>query len=334
MNVGIVGATGLVGTLVREIFSERDFPIESLRLFASSRSAGLTRDWNGVSITIEDASNADFSGLGIVVMSAGGDASRQLAPIIAKAGAKVIDNSSAWRMDDDVPLVVSEVNPHALNRMPKGIVANPNCTTMVAMPVLAPLHREFGLEKMIVSTYQSVSGSGGKGVNELGEQIQKVGDRLHDLTHSGGSVPQGNIYARPIAFNVIPLAGNLVDSETDEEIKFRNESRKILEAPEISVSCTCVRVPVVTGHSLSITASFARPIKAAEAQEILSHTEGVELSEVPTPLDVTGGNVSLVGRLREHPDDPQTLSMFICGDNLRKGAALNAVQLAELLANA
>ncbi|MGD6752231.1 aspartate-semialdehyde dehydrogenase [Streptomyces sp. BH105] len=333
MKVGIVGATGQVGTVMRKILVERDFPIDELRLFASARSAGSVLD----GVTVEDASTADYSGLDIVLFSAGGATSKALAEKVAAQGPVVIDNSSAWRKDPEVPLVVSEVNPHAIANRPKGIIANPNCTTMAAMPVLRPLHDEAGLEALTVATYQAVSGSGLAGVAELHGQAQKVIAEADKLTHDGEAVdfPEPNVYKRPIAFNVLPMAGAIVDdglNETDEEQKLRNESRKILEIPELKVSGTCVRVPVFSGHSLQVNARFARPLSPERATEILGSAPGVELSEIPTPLQAAGKDASYVGRIRNDETLENGLALFISNDNLRKGAALNAVQIAELVA--
>lgn len=337
MRVGIVGATGQVGGVMRGILAERKFPVGELRLFASARSAGSTLEWEGREITIEDASAADYSGLDIVLFSAGGATSRALAEKVASQGAVVIDNSSAWRGDPEVPLVVSEVNPHAIKNRPKGIIANPNCTTMAAMPVLRPLHDEAGLTALIATTYQAVSGSGLAGVAELKGQAGAVSEAADQLTFDGGAVdfPEPRVYKRPIAYNVIPLAGNLVDDgsfETDEEQKLRNESRKILEIPELKVSGTCVRVPVFSGHSLQVNARFARPVSVARAYELLAQAPGVELSEIPTPLQAAGQDASYVGRIRVDETVENGLALFLSNDNLRKGAALNAVQIAELVA--
>ncbi|MEW2045932.1 aspartate-semialdehyde dehydrogenase [Streptomyces sp. NBC_00377] len=333
MRVGIVGATGQVGTVMRRILKERDFPVTELRLFASARSAGTVLD----GVTVEDAATADYTGLDIVLFSAGGATSRALAEKVAAQGPVVIDNSSAWRKDPEVPLVVSEVNPHAIVDRPKGIIANPNCTTMAAMPVLKPLHAEAGLEALVVATYQAVSGSGLSGVAELHGQAQKVVTDADRLTHDGEAVefPEPQVYKRPIAFNVIPLAGSVVEdglNETDEEQKLRNESRKILEIPQLKVSGTCVRVPVFSGHSLQVNARFARPISAARATELLGGAPGVALSDIPTPLQAAGKDPSFVGRIREDETVEHGLALFISNDNLRKGAALNAVQIAELVA--
>ncbi len=333
VRIGIVGATGQVGTVMRRILTERDFPVTELRLFASARSAGTILD----GVTVEDASQADYSGLDIVLFSAGGATSKALAEKVASQGAVVIDNSSAWRRDPDVPLVVAEVNPHAIANRPKGIIANPNCTTMAAMPVLKPLHEEARLQALVVATYQAVSGSGLAGVAELHGQTQKVVADADKLTHDGAAVdfPEPSVYKRPIAFNVLPFAGNLVDdglNETDEEQKLRNESRKILEIPELKVSGTCVRVPVFSGHSLQVNARFANPISVERATELLAGAPGVALSDIPTPLQAAGQDPSYVGRIRSDETVDNGLALFISNDNLRKGAALNAVQLAELVA--
>ncbi len=340
LSVAVVGATGQVGTVMREILAERAFPIRELRLFATARSAGTAVEYGGQTVIIEDVATADPAGIDIALFSAGATGSRAHAPRFAEAGAVVIDNSSAWRMDPEVPLVVSEVNPHAALNPPKGIIANPNCTTMAAMPVLKPLHEAAGLERLIVSTYQAVSGSGLAGAEELLGQVEGVLAQGHtlDLVHDGSSVdfPQPEKYIAPIAFDVIPFAGNLVDdgdTETDEEKKLRNESRKILELPGLRVAGTCVRVPVFTGHSLSIHAEFAEDITPDRAREILASAPGVVLEEVPTPLQAAGNDPSYVGRIRADQSAPagKGLVLFVSNDNLRKGAALNAVQIAELV---
>jgi aspartate-semialdehyde dehydrogenase len=341
LRVGIVGATGQVGAVVRSILAERDFPLSELRFFASARSAGTTLPWGGGEIAVEDAATADPTGLDIAIFSAGGATSKAQAPRFAAAGVTVIDNSSAWRRDPDVPLIVSEVNPHALEEMRKGIIANPNCTTMAAMPVLRPLHAEASLVRLVVSTYQAVSGAGLAGVEELDGQVKAVVDKAAELTHDGAAVtfPEPVKFVRPIAYNVLPLAGSIVDDgsfETDEEQKLRHESRKILDIPELRVSGTCVRVPVFSGHSLSINAEFARPLSPQRATELLSAAPGVQLSDVPTPLQAAGTDPSYVGRIRqdEGVDGGRGLALFVSNDNLRKGAALNAVQIAELVAAA
>ena len=321
---------------MRRLLVERAFPVDEMRYFASSRSAGSTLDWKGRQIVVEDAATADFSGIDIALFSAGKTTALALAPTVAAAGAIVIDNSSAWRMDPEVPLVVPEVNAHALAHIPKGIVANPNCTTMAAMAALKPLDREAGLRKIVVSTYQAVSGAGLAGVAELDEQIQKVAATATELTFDGRAVefPPSHKFVTAIAFNVIPFAGALVDDgseETDEEQKLRNESRKILELPQLLVSGTCVRVPVFTGHSLSINAAFDRPISPDRAREILSTAAGVVLDDVPTPIKAAGTDPSIVGRIRRDSTEEHGLALFVSSDNLRKGAALNAIQIAEEL---
>ena len=323
---------------MRALLEERNFPVEEIRYFASARSAGTTLPWRGREVTVEDAATADPSGLDVALFSAGATSSRELAPRYAAAGAVVIDNSSAWRMDPDVPLVVSEVNGHEALRPPKGIVANPNCTTMAAMPVLKVLHDEAGLRKLIVSTYQAVSGGGLAGVDELDKQAREVTDVARDLTYDGEAVsfPAPTKFAKTIAYNVLPYAGKYVEDgsfETDEEQKLRNESRKILAIPDLLVSGTCVRVPVYTGHSLSINAEFARAISPARATELLAEAPGVVVLDVPTPLEAAGKDPSFVGRIRQDAtvEGGRGLVLFVSNDNLRKGAALNAVQIAELL---
>jgi aspartate-semialdehyde dehydrogenase len=322
---------------MRSILAERRFPAESVRFFASARSAGRTLRWDGDDVVVEDVVGADFTGMDVALFSCGAKTSLDLAPRVAGAGAIVIDNSSAWRMDPEVPLVVPEVNREALDSIPKGIVANPNCTTMVAMPVLKPLDKLAGLRRIVASTYQAVSGAGLAGTSELDEQVRKVADGAAALAHDGNAVdlPAPVKFPAPIAFNVIPLAGQSVDDgsgETSEEQKFRDESRKILGLPGLLVSCTCVRVPVFTGHSLALNLEFERPLSPEEALAALGGAAGVELCDIPTPLGATGGDVSLVGRVRRDTTVPHGLSLFVVGDNLRKGAALNAVQIAEVLA--
>ncbi len=344
INVAVVGATGQVGKVMRRLLDERNFPIASIRFFSSARSAGSQLEFRGEQITVEDTETADPSGIDIALFSAGGAASKAYARKFADAGAIVIDNSSAWRMDPEVPLVVSEVNPGAMDEViaaGHGIIANPNCTTMAAMPVLKALHDEAGLERLVVTTFQAVSGSGLAGAQELSGQVRAAvenGD-IEALVHDGASIdfPDPKIYAKTIAFDVLPLAGTIVDDgegETDEEKKLRNESRKILEVPELLVSGTCVRVPVFTGHSLSINAEFSRPLSPERAAEVLSAAPGVQLSDVPTPLEAAGQDPSYVGRIRADQSAPEGrgLALFISNDNLRKGAALNAVQLAEAVA--
>jgi aspartate-semialdehyde dehydrogenase len=336
MRVGIVGATGQVGGVMRSVLAERRFPVTSVRMFASARSAGRRLPWGDGEVEVEDAATADWRGLDLALVSAGATASRSLAPRIAEAGALVVDNSSAWRMDPDVPLVVAEVNPEALDRVPKGIVANPNCTTMVAMPVLKPLDREAGLVRLVAGTYQAVSGAGLAGVDELAEQVAKVGDGAAGLTYGieGVDLPEPSVFAAPMAFNVLPVAGAPLDDgsgETVEERKFRDETRKILGLPDLPVAATCVRVPVFTGHSLALHAEFAEPISPERALALLAAAPGVSVVDAPTPHAAAGTDPVLVGRVRTDRSVPggRGLALFVSGDNLRKGAALNAVQIAE-----
>ena len=338
MRVGVFGATGQVGTVMRRLLEEREFPVEQIRFFASARSAGTTLPWKGTEVVVEDSATADFAGLDLALFSNGKKASLELAPRVAAAGAVVVDNSSAWRMDPEVPLVVSEVNADDLDHLPKGIVANPNCTTMAAMPVLKPLHDHATLTRLVVATYQAVSGSGGAGVDELDRQVRAGAEGGAALVHDGAALDLGapQVYVQPIAFNVLPLAGSLVDDgsgETDEEQKLRNESRKILHIPDLPVAGTCVRVPVYTGHSLVVHAEFAEPVTPQEATKLLADAPGVALDDVPTPLKAAGADPAFVGRIRQDrsvPDD-RGLVLFVSNDNLRKGAALNAVQVAEEL---
>lgn len=341
MRIAIVGATGMVGEAMRAILEERNFPADGVRFMASSRSAGRTLTWRGREVVVEDAETADYRGVDIAIFSAGGATSKALAPRVAAAGAIVVDNSSAWRMDPQVPLVVSEVNPHALANIPKRIVANPNCTTMAIMPVLKPLHVEAGLIRLVAATYQAVSGGGVAGVSDLETQVRATAAESAKLAQHGANLamPAPQKFSKPIAFNVLPYAGayavDAIEGDegwTDEELKLRNESRKILEIPGLKVAGTCVRVPVYTGHSLSVHAEFERPIGVARAKELLTAAPGVELLDVPTPLEAAGRDACYVGRIRRDPTVDHGLVLFVSNDNLRKGAALNAVQIAELLA--
>jgi len=336
LHLGVVGATGQVGVAMRQILAERDFPLASIRFFASARSAGSTLPWGDGEITVEDASTADPTGLDVALFSAGATTSRAQAPRFAAAGVTVIDNSSAFRKDPSIPLVCSEVNPGDIALAgEQRIIANPNCTTMAAMPVLKPLHDEAGLTRIVASTYQAVSGSGVAGVRELHGQALAVVAEADQLAYDGSALafPDPAVYVAPIAFNVLPMAGSVVDDgsfETDEEQKLRNESRKILGIPDLRVSGTCVRVPVFTGHSLSLNVEFSREISVERARELLAGAPGVELVDVPTPLQAAGKDPSYVGRVRQ--DGPNGLALFVSNDNLRKGAALNTVQIAELIA--
>ena len=338
-TLAVVGATGQVGRVMRTLLEERNVDVDDVRFFASARSAGKALPFRGKDVVVEDVATADLSGIDVAVFSAGGGTSLEYAPKFAAAGAVVVDNSSAWRKDPDVPLVVSEVNPHAIKDRPKGIIANPNCTTMAAMPVLKPLHDRYGLTRLVVSSYQAVSGSGLAGVKELEGQARSALEQdVAKLAVDGSAVdlPEPSVYVAPIAFDVVALAGKIVDDgseETDEEQKLRNESRKILEAPDLAVSGTCVRVPVFSGHGLAVNAEFAKPVTPDEARAILADAPGVELDDVPTPLRAAGTDPCYVGRIRtdQSVPDGRGLAMFIVGDNLRKGAALNAIQLAEIV---
>ncbi len=340
MRVGVFGATGQVGQVMRALLEERDFPVDEMRYFSSARSAGTTLPWKGREIVVEDTATADFAGIDIAIMSAGASMSKEYAPRVAAAGATVVDNSSAWRKDPDVPLVVSEVNPEDAVNPPKGIIANPNCTTMAAMPVLKPLHDAATLTRLTVATYQATSGSGLAGVRALESQTRDALD--HDATKlalDGTAVPAPadvSPYVLPIAFNVVAIAGRIVEDgsgETDEEQKLRHESRKILHLPDLAVSGTCVRVPVFSGHSLAIHAEFADPISPEQATALLADAPGVRLVDVPNPREAAGRDEVFVGRIRSDQAVPggRGLVLFVTGDNLRKGAALNAVQVAELL---
>jgi aspartate-semialdehyde dehydrogenase len=342
VNIGVVGATGQVGVAMRQILLERNFPADNIRFFASARSAGKVIQFGDREVVVEDAATADPTGLDIALFSAGGATSKALAPKFAEAGVIVVDNSSAFRKDPEIPLVVSEVNPEAMASViaaRQGIIANPNCTTMAAMPILKPLHDEAGLVRLIVSSYQAVSGSGVAGVQELANGVAAAGDKATELAYDGEAIDFGEpgVYKKNIAYNVIPFAGGLVDdglNETDEEQKLRNESRKILGIPDLRVSGLCVRVPVFTGHSLAVNAEFASALTPARAAELLASAPGVELVDIPNPLDAAGKDPSYVGRLRQDPgvDGDRGLALFISNDNLRKGAALNTVQIAEIIA--
>ncbi|AKE40392.1 Aspartate-semialdehyde dehydrogenase [Corynebacterium kutscheri] len=339
-TVAVVGATGQVGRVMRDLLEARKFPVSQIRFFASARSAGTTLSFNGENIEVEDLAlqtEDSLRGIDIALFSAGGSTSTEYAPLFAAAGAVVIDNSSAWRKDDEVPLIVSEVNPDDRHDLPKGIIANPNCTTMAIMPVIKALHEAAGVVKLHVSSYQAVSGSGLAGVETLLKQAAEIGDQAAELVHDGAMMNPTELgpYIAPIAYNVLPLAGNLVEDgslETDEEQKLRNESRKILGLPELKVAGTCVRVPVFTGHTMVVHAEFNQPISVAQAQSVLEQAPGVQLVEVPTPLAAAGKDDSLVGRIRQDQtiDDNRGLVFVVSGDNLRKGAALNAIQIAEL----
>lgn len=339
LTVALVGATGQVGRVMRTLLEERAFPAANIRLFATSRSAGTQLTFRGQQVTVEDVEGANLAGIDIAVFSAGGAASRKYAPRFAEAGAVVVDNSSAWRRDEQVPLVVSEVNPEDIQNRPKGIIANPNCTTMAAMPTVKVLHDLFGLETLVASSYQAVSGSGRAGVTELSSQLRASIDECEALALDGAAIqfPEPKTYVRPIAFNAVPVAGSFVDDgsgETDEEQKLRNESRRILHLPSLAASCTCVRIPVMSAHLLSLNARFAYPVDLAQAEAALKQACGVQLVEVPNPLEAAGRDGTFTGRLRidQSVPDGKGLAFICCADNLRKGAALNAIQIAEIVA--
>ncbi|MFQ5522325.1 MAG: aspartate-semialdehyde dehydrogenase [Acidimicrobiia bacterium] len=332
-SVAVVGATGVVGRAMIDLLEERNFPVTSLRLMASERSAGRLVATKWGEVEVEDLASADPKGIDIALFSAGGDRSRAHAPRFVDAGAVVVDNSSAFRGDPNVPLVVVGVNDEAVTAH-RGLVANPNCTTMTLMMAAAPLHREAGLTSMVATSYQSVSGSGQQGIDELLRQNSALGDNVRALASGGWEDPGSEVYARPIAFNVLPFAGSEVEGGyTDEEMKLVNESRKILYLPDLAVEPTCVRVPVLVGHGIAATLFFDKPVSASEAVSILAEASGVEVwqDRVPTPLDSAGRDEVLVGRIRETVGVPGGVSLWAVGDNLRKGAALNAVQIAELL---
>ena len=339
VSVGVVGATGLVGTEMFRILEERAFPVSELRAYASPRSEGRKLPFAGTDVVCEVLRDGCFDGLDIVVIDVDDPLALEWAPRAAAAGARVVDNSAAFRTDDDVPLVVAEVNPDDLRDMPRGIVSCPNCTTMIPITALAPLHRAAGIERLVASTYQSVSGAGQPGLHELEEQWTKGAGQMERLRRAGaleGVIEPGEMWDRPIAGNVIPLAGSVKEGGyTSEEWKFVRESRKILHAPDMRVTATCVRVPVYVGHTVAVNAQFSRLMPREEAIELLSAAPGVQLVDNgdghPTPLEAAGIDPVLVGRVREDPSQARTLDLWITGDNLRKGAALNAVQLAELL---
>ncbi|MCO6558639.1 MAG: aspartate-semialdehyde dehydrogenase [Bifidobacterium sp.] len=340
VNVAVLGATGQVGMVMRRVLDERDFPIDNLRFLASSHSAGTVLKWRDRNIVVEDVAKADLSGIDIAIFSAGGGTSKIWAPKFAEAGAYVIDNSSQWRMHDDVPLVVAEANPDDLDDIPRRIVANPNCTTMACIPVLKALDTHFGLKRLIVSSYQAVSGAGRAGVEQLMNEAKAAVDQGADkLVFDGSAIdfPKPTKVVRTIAFNAVPFIGAIVDDgseETDEEQKLRNESRKILHLPNLAASCTCVRVGVFTAHGMSVNAEFERDVTPDMAREVLKDAPGVELNDIPTPQLAAGKDPSFVGRIRQDQavDGKKGLAFFIANDNLRKGAALNAVELAEIVA--
>jgi aspartate-semialdehyde dehydrogenase len=328
-HVAIVGATGAVGEEMRLCLEQRNFPISKLTVLASARSAGKKILFRGEEVTVQELTHDSFAGVDIALFSAGGGISKEFGPSAAAAGAIVIDNSSAFRMDDDVPLVVPEINPEAVKDARRGIIANPNCTTIISLMALAPLHEKFGLKSIIASSYQAVSGSGAQGIIELEEQVKAI-------THGLPFEPR--VYPRQIAFNVIPQVDVFTDSGyTKEELKMLNEGRKILGHPELKVSCTCVRVPVYRSHSVSITAQFERPVDVEAARAAFVGKPGIQVKDdpankvFPVPLDTTGKDDCLVGRIRKNLVLENALDLWVVGDQVRKGAALNAVQIAEIL---
>jgi aspartate-semialdehyde dehydrogenase len=331
-RVAVVGATGAVGRIMLEVLAARGFAASEIVPFASERSAGRVLDGGGVVVALREDT---ITGFDLALFSAGGDTSREWAPQFAAAGAIVVDNSSAWRMDPQVPLVVSEVNPHALQETARGIVANPNCTTMVIMLPLKALHDAFGLRTLVATSFQAAGGAGQKGMDELAAQVPLVHDQREDLVSHGAqaiAAIEHSVHAAPLAYNVVPWLGKAVqDGYSDEELKLVNESRKILELPGLAVSPTCVRVPVMVGHCVELRAGFERPVDLAQARAALAAFPGVVLDELPTPVQYAGRDEVAVGRLRPDLADPHALNLFVVGDNLLKGAALNAVQIAQLL---
>lgn len=328
-HVAIVGATGAVGEEMRLCLEQRGFPVGKLTVLASARSAGKRISFGGGEVVVEELTHDSFVGVDVALFSAGGGISKEFGPSAAAAGAVVIDNSSAFRMDEGVPLVVPEINPEAVKDRPRGIIANPNCTTIISLMALAPLHRAFGLKAVIASSYQAVSGSGAQGIVELEEQVKAI---------ANGQPFEPKVYPRQIAFNVIPQVDVFTENGyTKEEMKMLNEGRKILGHPDLKVSCTCVRVPVYRSHSVSITAQFAREVGVEEARAVFEGLSGIQVVDdpekrvFPVPLDTTGKDDCLVGRIRKNLVLENALDLWVVGDQVRKGAALNAVQIAELL---
>ena len=343
--VAIVGATGAVGTTMIEIIDAREsVPWGEIRLVASPRSAGRVLRVRGRDVTVRALAPEVFDGVDVALFDVPDEVSAQWAPIAAARGAVAVDNSGAFRMDPDVPLVVPECNAEAAAQRPKGIIANPNCTTLSMMAAMGALHREFGLEALVVASYQAASGAGQVGIDRLRAELaavagQEVGVRGGDVAEALAGLPVESPFPAPLALNVVPWAGSAKeDGWSSEELKVRNESRKILGIPDLKVSATCVRVPVITTHSLAVHATFAREVSVEAARKVLAGQPGVVLrddpaaGEFPTPVDVVGGDPTWVGRLRQALDFPNTLELFVCGDNLRKGAALNTYEIAETVA--
>jgi aspartate-semialdehyde dehydrogenase len=336
-RVAVVGATGAVGQDLRRLLETRDFPCDEVVFVATQRSKGRRLPFRGSEVTVVAIDDPGiFDGVDIALFSAGGGTSREYAPQAVEAGALVVDNSSAWRMDPDVPLVVSEVNPEALEHIGKGIVANPNCTTMVAMLPLKALHDTFGLRAMVATSFQAAGGAGQKGIDELAEQVPVLHAEQNLLRADGAAASklvEAKVHADTLAYNVVPWLGSAAGDlgYTDEEMKLQNESRKILGLPDLLVSPTCVRVPVMVGHAIAVRASFTERVSAAHALRAMEGFPGLVLDDVPTPLAWAGRDEVAVGRVRMDLEDPHALNFFVVGDNLLKGAALNTVQIAELL---
>ena len=340
-SLAVVGATGAVGTVMLDILSKRPNVWGEIRLIASARSAGKKLTCRGEELTVVALSPEAFDGIDVAMFDVPDEVSKEWAPIAASRGAVAVDNSGAFRMDPEVPLVVPEVNPEQVKNRPKGIISNPNCTTLSMIVVMGELNKKYKLEELVVASYQAASGAGQSGLDVLREEIsavanKTVGDVAGDIR---SLVKKNNTFPAPLALNVIPWAGSLKeDGHSSEELKVRNESRKILGLNSLKVSATCVRVPVLTTHSLAVHAVFANEVSRKEAQDLLENTAGVKLvddpetHQFPTPADVVGTDPTWVGRIRRSIDNPKALDLFVCGDNLRKGAALNAAQIAELVA--
>jgi len=338
MRVAVVGATGAVGREMIRILEERSFPLDELVPLASSRSAGKALPFRGGEVRVQELGVAALATADLALVSAGASVSREFIPAAAESGTVCIDNSSAFRMEPDVPLAIPEINPESLEGGPR-VIAVANCTTITAMMPVGPLHRAAGLRSLVLSSYQSVSGAGQKGIRELAEQIEKLHGTEEEMGHAEwSSMPSGEVFGKTIAYNVVAKIADFADGGfTGEELKMMAEPRKILGLPDLEVSATAVRVPVPVGHAISISATFERPISVDEAREVLSAAAGVELRDdpeagvYPSPLESAGLDDVIVGRIRQVPGRPDTLLLFACGDNLRKGAALNAVQIAEHL---
>jgi len=340
-SLAVVGATGAVGTVMLDILSKRKDVYGEIRLIASARSAGKKLTCRGQELTVVALSPEAFEGIDIAMFDVPDEVSKEWAPIAASIGCVVVDNSGAFRMDKDVPLVVPEVNPEQVKNRSKGIISNPNCTTLSMIVALGALHKQYGLKELVVASYQAASGAGQSGIDTLRDQISKVantsaGDMAGDVRKV---ISDHGPFPAPLALNVIPWAGSLKeDGYSSEELKVRNESRKILGIANLKVSATCVRVPVLTTHSLAVHAIFDKEVSRQVAQDVLKNAAGVELVDdpenhkFPTPADVVGTDPTWVGRVRKSLDDPNALDLFVCGDNLRKGAALNTAQIAELVA--